>query len=185
MDAGRGCAYSAAMLRILLAAALLAAAPAIAPPAGAQQVNRPSRLGDHGAWTAVTHMERGQRVCYAFARARSVDGVPGRQAPNVMLLVTHRSNQRDQVAIRPGYAFARGAEGALVVGNATLPFFTAGDTAFARDGAAVVRALRGGREALSRAPGPNNRGVSADVFSLQGFTAAYNAITRACPPGRR
>lgn len=180
MDAGRGCAYSASMFRTLLVAVLLAAAPA-----AAQQANRPSKLGDFDAWTAATHMEGGQRVCYAFARARSVDGVPGRLAPNVMLLVTHRTDQRDQVAIRPGYTFARGAESALVVGNATLPFFTAGDTAFARDGAAVVAALRGGREALSRGPGPNNRGVSADVFPLQGFTAAYNAITRACPAARR
>lgn len=102
-----------------------------------------------------------------------------------MLIVTHRANQRDQVAIRPGHTFARGAEAALIVGNATLPFFTANDTAFAREGAAVVAALRTGREALSRGPGPNNRGVSADVFSLQGFTAAYNDITRACPVPRR
>lgn len=180
MDAGRGCAYASYMLRILLAAAVLTAAPA-----AAQQANRPSRLGEHQSWTAVTHMEGGQRVCYAFTRARSIDGVPGRLAPNVMLLVTHRANQRDQVAIRPSYTYARGAEAALVVGNATLPFFTANDTAFARDGAAVVAAMRRANEALARGPGPNNRGVTADVFPLQGFTAAYNAISSACPAGRR
>lgn len=180
MDAGRACAYATRMLRIFLAAMVLAAAPA-----AAQQGSRPTRLGDFQSWTAVTHTEAGQRVCYAFTRARSIDGVPGRMAPNVMLLVTHRTDQRDQVAVRPGYTFARGAEAALVVGNASLPFFTANDTAFARDGAAVVAALRGGKEALSRGPGPNNRGVSADVFPLQGFTAAYAAITRACPAAAR
>lgn len=168
------------MFRSLLAALLLAVAPA-----AAQQAGQPSRLGDFDAWTAVTYTEGGQRVCYAFTRARSIDGVPGRTAANVMLLVTHRANQRDQVAIRPGYTFARGAETVLVVGNATLPFFTVQDTAFARDGAAVVAALRGGREAVSRGPGPNNRGVAADVFPLQGFAAAHAAITRACPAGRR
>jgi hypothetical protein len=174
------------MLRILLAALVFAAAPA-----AAQQGGQPTSLGDFQSWTAVTHTQAGQRICYAFARARAVEGVPGRPPANVMLLVTHRSNQRDQVAIRPGYTFPPGADSTLIVGNTSLPFFTSNDpaigrdTAFARDGAAVVAALRGGREALSRGPGPNNRGTTADVFPLQGFAAAYDAINRACPAGRR
>ena len=62
-----------------------------------------------------------------------------------------------------------------------MPFFTAGDTAFARDGRAVVTALRGGREALHRGPGPNGRGQATDTFALAGFVQAYEAISRECP----
>ncbi len=161
------------------------------PAAQAQQRSapaaaaRPAQLGVFQAWTAATHVEGGQKVCYAFTRARSIEGVPGREQNNVMLVVTHRPGSRDQVAFRVGYAFARNAEARLFVGSSELPFYTSGDTAFARDGRAVVAALRGGREALGRGPGPNGRGQATDTFGLNGFTQAYDAISRECPAPRR
>lgn len=178
------------MRRFLLPAALLMLA---APIAEAQQANRaanqqarPSRLGDYQSWTAAAHTESGQKVCYAFTRARSMDGVGGRNGDNVMLLVTHRPGGRDQVAVRSGYNFPRGAETKLFIGQSEFAFFTASDNSFARDGRAVVAALRGGREAVHRGPGPNGRGQATDTFALAGFTQAYEAIGRECPaPARR
>ena len=175
------------MRRLLLPAALLMLA---APLAEAQQANRaapaPSRLGDYQSWTAAAHTESGQKVCYAFTRARSTEGVAGREANNVMLLVTHRPGGRDQVAVRSGYNFPRGAETKLFIGQSEFAFFTASDNSFARDGRAVVAALRGGREAVHRGPGPNGRGQATDTFALAGFSQAYEAIGRECPaPARR
>lgn len=182
-------------MRILpvLASLMLLAPAAWAPAAYAQGANRaapprPALIGEFQSWTAASHQESGQKVCYAFTRARNMDGVPGRDANNVMLLVTHRSNGRDQVAARVGFSFARGAEGRLIVTAGDFPMQTSGDTAFARDGRAVVAALRAGREALHRAPGPNGRGTATDTFALAGFTQAYEAISRECPqpaPARR
>ena len=175
-------------MRILLA---LASLTLLAPAAGAQTANRaaaprPVMIGEYQSWTAASHQESGQKVCYAFTRARNLDGVSGRDASQVMLLVTHRANGRDQVAVRVGYSFARGAEGRLIVASGDFPMQISGDTAFARDGRAVVAALRGGREALHRAPGPNGRGQASDTFALAGFTQAYDAISRECPaPARR
>lgn len=166
-------------MRTLLAAALLiAASPALAQ-------NRPVALGEFGSWTAATHQEGGQKVCYAFTRARSAEGAGNREANSLMLVVTHRANGRDQVAARVGYSYARGAEPKLTVGSNELPFYTAGDNAFARNGRAVVAALRGGRDAVLRGPGPNGRGTATDTFPLNGFSAAYEAISRECPAGRR
>lgn len=165
---------------------MLAVLPAQAQQRGAPATAaRPAQLGAFQAWTAATHMEGGQKVCYAFTRARSIEGVPGREQNNVMLVVTHRPGSRDQVAFRVGYSFARNAEAKLFVGSSELPFYTSGDTAFARDGRAVVAALRGGREALGRSPGPNGRGQATDTFGLNGFTAAYDAISRECPASAR
>ncbi|MCX7373517.1 MAG: hypothetical protein NTW56_13975 [Alphaproteobacteria bacterium] len=91
------------------------------------------------------------------------------------------------MAVRSGYNFGRGAELRLVVGQSDLPGYTNQDSGFIRDGRAAVAAMRGGREALSRAPGPNNRGTVQNVFSLAGFSAAHDAISRECPttPARR
>lgn len=147
----------------------------------AQPRGTPTRLGDFQNWTAVAHSENGQKVCYAFTRARSLEGVQGRTANDVMLLVTHRRGDRDQVAVRPGYSFASGAQARLFVGQTQLPIFTAQDNAFARDGRAAVQAMRAGHEAISRGPGPDNRGQYSAVFSLLGFPQAYDTISRECP----
>ena len=37
---------------------------------------RPAMIGEFQSWTAASHVEGGQKVCYAFTRARNMDGVP-------------------------------------------------------------------------------------------------------------
>ncbi len=135
-------------------------------------------------WTAAHFTENGQRVCYAFSRPARSEGAA---QTNVQLLVTHRPGARDQVAVRVGYALPRNAEMRLVIGNQELPGYTGQDSGFLRDGRAAVQAMRGGREAQSRTPGPNNRGTVTHVFPLAGFSRAHDAISRACPttPARR
>ena len=50
-----------------------------------------------------------------------------------------------------------------------------------KNGAALIAAFRGGREAVVRSPVPSGRGVVTDTFPLAGFSAAYEAISRECP----
>lgn len=168
-----------ASLRVLLVATGLG----VLLSGGAQAQQRPSRLGDHGAWTAATHVEGGQKVCYAFTRATRSDPA-GRS--DVRLTVTHRPGQRDSVVLSAGYPYPRGAEVKLSVGATELAFYTNGSHAAARDSAAAIRAFRGGREGVARGPGAGGRGTATDSFSLSGFGAAHDAIGRECPaPGPR
>lgn len=162
-----------ALLITLIAA--VAAVPALAQQQG------PRRLGDFRDWTAAVHTEAGQKVCYAFTRASRTD--PRRD--NVILTVTHRAQGRDQVALSAGYAYPRNAAVTVAVGQAQLAFYTSGSSAFARDGRAAVAAFRAGANAVARGPRAGGRGTAADTFSLAGFTAAYEAISRECPAGRR
>ena len=168
-----------------LAVLALAATPAPAqtrnaapsPQAGqgnAPAASGPQRLGTFNDWTAATHEEGSNKVCYAFTR------LEGRN--NALLTVTHRPQGRDQVALRIGRPFPRNAEVKVDVGSNDLDFYTAGDNAFARDGRATVAAFRNGREAVAKSPAANNRSTT-ETFSLAGFTAAYEAISRECPPG--
>lgn len=163
-----------------LAAAALwlgTASPVQAQQAQGQAQPRPRALGTFQDWTAATHQEGGQKVCYAFARAGN------RQA--AILTVTHRPQGRDQVALRSGYTYARNAEVTVTVGSNELDFYTAQDNAFAREGSRAVTAFRGGAQAVAKGPGAQGRGTSTDTFSLSGFTAAYEAISKECPAGRR
>lgn len=169
------------MLRILP----LLLALAMALPAVAQRPPQPRPLGRFQSWTAASYQDGNHKVCYAFTRATRAEGVPNRRAKDVLLTVTHRPQQRDLVAVTLGFALPRNAEVKLQVGATELAFYGAGSDAFGRDGAAAVRAFRAGREVLSRAPGPNGRGATNDLFPLAGFAQAYEAITKECPVPRR
>lgn len=160
---------------ILPALIALMASPALAQQRGAAQ--GPQRLGDFQDWTAAVHTEGGQKVCYAFTRASRSD--PERQG--VIMTVTHRQQGRDQVAMSAGYAYPRNASVTVAVGSTQLAFYTSGNSAFARDGRAAVAAFRAGATATARGPRAGGRGAATDSFSLLGFTAAHEAISRECP----
>ncbi len=170
--------------------ALLAAAPALAqtrpvhPPTRTAATHTspaaPRAIGKFENWTAATHQEGGQTVCYAFTRAASSSPpLPGRG--DVVLTVTQRpGSARDAVAISAGFAYAANAEVVMQVESTNLPFYTSQRSAFARDGHAVVGAFERGRTAIAKSPGPRNTPVT-DSFDLRGFSPAYAAINKACP----
>jgi hypothetical protein len=148
-------------------------------PAHAPASNAPKSIGRFEDWTAATHQESGQTVCYAFTRAQSsTPALPGRGA--VILTVTERPSGRDAVAIESGFTYPAKASVTVQVDQAGLEFYTAQRAAFARDGKAAVAALHKGSRAIARSPGPKDMSVT-DTFSLKGFGPAYAAIVKACP----
>jgi invasion protein IalB len=182
-----------APLLVIASLACLAAAPAAAqapkppapkPPVHAPAANAPKKLGVFGDWTAATHEEAGATVCYAFTyAAHSVPTLPGRD--EVVLTVAERPTAREDVALSAGFAYAPGAAVTVQVDQTGLDFYTAlpqpGRNAFARDGKTAVATFEKGNEAQARSPGPHEAHV-VDTFSLRGFSAAYAAINKACPP---
>jgi Invasion associated locus B (IalB) protein len=170
---------------VLLVFSLLLALPAAAEthkPAAATKTATaagPKSIGKFEDWTAATHPESGQTVCYAFARAQSsAPAVPGRGP--VILTVTERPGGRDTVAIEAGFSYAANAAVTVQVDQTGLEFYTAQRAAFARDGKAAVTAFGKGSRAIARSPGPKDTAVT-DTFSLKGFGQAYAAIVKACP----
>jgi hypothetical protein len=171
----------------LLVFSLMFALPALAAPRKpaaaahpAPAAPGPKSIGRFDDWTAATHQESGQTVCYAFARAQSsAPSLPGRGS--VILTVTERASGRDTVAIEAGFSYTPNAAVTVQVDQAGLEFYTAQRAAFARDGKAAVSAFDKGSRAIARSPGPKEVSVT-DTFSLKGFGAAYSAIVKACPP---
>lgn len=166
-----------------LTIALLLAMPAAAEtkkpaPAAHPAAEGPKSIGKFDDWTAATHQESGQTVCYAFTRVQSsAPALPGRGA--VVLTVTERPSGRDAVAIEAGLSYAANATVNVQVDQTGLEFYTSGRNAFARDGKAAVTAFGKGSRAIARSP--SSKEVT-DTFSLKGFNQAYAAIVKACPP---
>ncbi|MEA2725834.1 MAG: hypothetical protein QOD93_4381 [Acetobacteraceae bacterium] len=170
------CLLTVALLLALPAAAQTKKAAPPAHPAAAAAAG-PKSIGKFEDWTAATHSESGQTVCYAFTRVQSsAPALPARGA--VVLTVTQRSSGRDAVAIEAGFAYPANATVTVQVDQAGLEFYTAGRNAFARDGKAAVTAFGKGSRAIARSPGPKE---VTDTFSLKGFGQAYAAIVKACP----
>lgn len=156
------------------------AKPAAAPVAAKPSTAKPAAIGKFEDWTAATNTEAGQKVCYAFVRASgSTPSVPGRG--EVVLTVTQRPQGRDAVAISAGFAYPANAAVTVAVETTILEFYTSQRSAFARDGGASVKAFMRGRQVVAKSPQAKGPAVT-DTFSLKGFSAAYAAITKACPP---
>jgi hypothetical protein len=198
----RTLALTALALTALVLTALAPGAPAMAQPAPAPAVKKkpatatttvtapkaserpkaegPKKIGTFDDWIAATHQEAGQPVCYAFTRAQSsLPALAGRGA--VILTVTQRVSGRDAVAMEAGFAFAPNATVTVQADQTGLDFYTAQRAAFARKGHDAVVAFQGASRAIARSPGPRDTTVT-DTFSLKGFSAAYAAISKACPP---
>ena len=160
-------------------------APATAPkPAPAKPPTTapggPKQIGKFEDWVAATHQESGATVCYAFTRAQSsAPALPGRGP--VIVTITQRPTLRDAVAIEAGFTYADKAAVTLQVDATALDFYTDKRNAFARDGKAVAAAFAKGAKAVAKSPGPKSVAVQ-DTFSLKGFSDAYKAINKACPP---
>lgn len=170
------------VLALTLAAPAFAATPGHGHPAAhpKQRTDEPKPLGKFDSWTAATHLEGGQMVCYAFTRVQnSVPRLPGRG--DVVLTVTQRPTGRDAVALSAGYTYPANAEVRLRVERGEQEFYTSQRSAFSRDGHATVAAMIKSHEAVARGPGPRGAPAVTDSFSLRGFEAAYAAISKACP----
>lgn len=164
---------------ILPLALALAVAPVPLALAAGPAAPNPAALGTFSSWTAATYETGGQKICYAFTRPTSSTGVVSDRG-QVLLSVTERPGVRDEAALTAGFTYPKDARVSVTVGGTGLAFYTAGNAAFARDGAAAVRAFKAGVTAIAHSTGPHGVAVN-DSFSLNGFTDAYDAIVKACP----
>ncbi len=143
----------------------------------------PRQLGVFQAWSAHLIADGKQRTCYIY-------GVPGlsrgkytRRGPTY-LQVTHRTanKSRNEVSLAAGYGYKDGSEVTLDIDGRKFKMFTQGDGAWTRNAkqdAALVAAMRAGKSMILR--GVSSRGTrTTDTYSLKGFTAAHNAIGKAC-----
>lgn len=162
---------ASAMRKILLSACFLAGAlsPALA-------ADGPTSLGVFSDWTSAEYAVGKTHVCYAFTRA-----VGSQKTANAaMIIVSERPNSRDEVVVNATAPYPAKSEVAVQIDSQpAMSFYTSGKGAFARDGKAAVIDMQKGNGATANWDAKD--GKKSLKFSLAGFTAAYNAITKACP----
>jgi invasion protein IalB len=142
----------------------------------------PKPLGTFTDWDAFTFTEDGKQVCYMTSAAKKKDpATPERK--NAFILVTHRPADKtfDVVSILAGTALKKDGAPKAVVDDRAFSMFADGDSAWAKDAQtdrAIVEALRKGSTLILKAD--LDKGRISDTYSLKGFSAAYDAIGKAC-----
>ena len=143
----------------------------------------PDHLDTHRDWHTYTFQENGNLVCYMASKPTNEEG-DYTQRGDVYLLVTHRPAEasRDVVSVITGYTYGPESEATVTIGDKLFELFTSENTAWARDSAtdaSMVTAMKAGSSMIVK--GTSSRGtLTTDTYSLLGFTAAYNEITRTC-----
>ena len=143
----------------------------------------PKQLGNYKKWTAYTMTDQTGRVCYMFSNP--TDMLPkGVNRGEVFFLVTHRpgADVVNEISIQTGYTFRKDSTVDAAIGSTKYDMFTELDGAWLRtaeEERKMIESMKKG--STMKVSGFSNRGTNTkDTYSLSGFTAAYNAISRAC-----
>ncbi|GHF14315.1 hypothetical protein GCM10017044_05510 [Kordiimonas sediminis] len=144
-------------------------------------------IGSFRDWDALVSVDAQKRkTCYMISMPKSWSASKKNvRRGDIYLMVTHRPSYgvTGEVNAVMGYPLRQDSQVALSVdGKADLKLFTEGSGAWAydaQDDARLIAAMKRGNNMVIK--GVSGRGTeTTDKYSLSGFTAAYNAITRAC-----
>ena len=169
---------------LLLASSVALVLPFASSASTAQDSRR--ALGSYRDWDAFVFGTGAKRTCHMISSPKSSKANKKNvRRGDIYVMVSHRPEYGvvGEVNAVLGYPIRQGSTAAINIdGRKKVDFFTEGNGAWAydpKDDAAVVASMKRGSGMTVKAS--SQRGTrTTDRFSLSGFTAAYNAITRAC-----
>lgn len=170
-------AFGAAAMPVFLVAVFLVAS------FEARAAN-PTPINKFSDWVASTYNDSGKTLCYATTEPKKVVGkFQGRGKPYIAVTHAPAANVRDQISYVAGYEFKPDSDVKVTIGKQTfiLGVLQKG-RAWAKDAdtdKALVLAMRKGNSLTIKGTSAKGTDIT-DVYSLLGFTKAYQAIGAAC-----
>jgi invasion protein IalB len=143
-------------------------------------------LGSFRDWDALIIKEGSTKTCYMISTPkRTTANKKNVRRGDIYITVTNRPNVgvKSEVNAVMGYPLRPNSEVRFQVdGKRAQSLFTEGSTAWAydsNDDAKLAAAMKAGSRLV--VTGTSVRGTrTTDTYSLSGFTAAFNAINKAC-----
>lgn len=144
-------------------------------------------IGSYKDWDAIKITRTGgAKECYMLSSVKGWKASKrGVNRGDIYMTVTHKPSMgiTGEVNVNVGYPMRVNSEAVVTIdGRKRFELFTEGNSAWAYDpqeDKALVKAMKAGSKLV--VTGNSQRGTrTTDTYSLSGFTAAYNAITRAC-----
>ena len=162
---------------------LLAMAMAMSVSAATTVSAADKPLGTFKDWSAMSFTEDDHTVCMMWSQPEKAEGKYKKRG-EIFVFVTHRPRDREmnKVSFETGYTFKDKSEVRVTIDGRAYTLYTDGSTAWSqdtKDDARMVKAMRAGNKMVME--GTSSRGTNTrDTYSLSGFTAAHNAINKAC-----
>jgi hypothetical protein len=163
----------------------LALAIALSVPLASAAIAADKSLGTFKVWSAMTFNEEDKTVCMMWSQPEKAEGNYKKRG-EIFVFVTHRPGDREmnKVSFETGYTFKESSEVRVTIDGRAYTLYTEGSTAWSydvKDDTRMVDAMRAGQTMIME--GVSSRGTKTrDTYSLGGFTAAHNAINKACRP---
>lgn len=173
----------AAVLALAVLTPALASAQTTPPTDAATVAPQATPLGQFEGWSAFQATENGETFCFMTAQPTSKE--PSQlDHGDVILYITHRPSEgtSNVVSLITGYPFRQDSEVQVSTGRSSASLFTRDNSAWAYDRATdqrLVEAMRRGATLSVRGTSRRGNGTRY-AFSLMGFTAAHDEISRAC-----
>jgi hypothetical protein len=138
-------------------------------------------LGTYKDWVLMEHKntEDGD-LCYIGSKPFDSRGTFGKRS-DPLILVTSRSQYVDEVSVTSGYRYAQDQAGVSIDGR-NFSMFTEEETAWAptsKQDTQMIAAMKKGSQLILLGTSQKDT-KSEDVFSLKGFSEAYNAMKVRC-----
>jgi hypothetical protein len=163
-----------------LVVSFLSAAPSLAAQ------TRPHLVGEFGAWRVYKARQGKDPFCYVLAspterRPSGLKRDPG------FLFVSRGFHASDEVSLEFGYRVNPKVRSTLEIGSEQFELMEQGEQAWLareRRQSLAIAAMK--RELVATVRTTSARGNDTqDVYSLRGFTKAYDAMGKACRTGAR
>ncbi len=129
-----------------------------------------------GKWNFI------KEVDYCFIGSAPVEtDLPESKQRGVTYILVYRINKSKDaiIQIAAGYPYKKGQNVDVTIDNVQFDFYSADDTAWSNDDNKVIFAMKRGIKLIVN--GESSRGTkTTDIYTLKGFTAAYNQLFNDC-----
>ena len=131
---------------------------------------------EKGKWNFVKDTD----YCYIGSSPEEEDIPEGKQRGDAYILV-YRINKNPEsiIQINAGYPYKKDEKVLVKIDKKDYDFFSDEDSAWTNDDDSVIYAMKKGIKLI--VTGVSTRGTkTVDTYTLTGFTAAYNKLTKDC-----
>ena len=129
-----------------------------------------------GKWNFIKEVD----YCFIGSAPVETDLPENKQRGNTYILVYRINKSKDAIVqIAAGYPYKKGQNVDVTIDNVQFDFYSDDDTAWSNDDNKVIFAMKKGIKLTVN--GESSRGTkTTDIYTLKGFTAAYNQLFNDC-----
>ena len=129
-----------------------------------------------GKWNFIKEVD----YCFIGSAPVETDLPESKQRGNTYILVYRINKSKDAIVqIAAGYPYKKDQNVDVTIDNVQFDFYSDDDTAWSNDDNKVIFAMKKGIKLTVN--GESSRGTkTTDIYTLKGFTAAYNQLSNDC-----